>query len=110
MGSSPRKRAIKRDVAAWSAASSAEIAEREDRAGLGAAFSSEEQSRRRTLAYCTRGDTFRGAPDPSWSRQRREIRKGSIMQNQDTTESPVARTLSVIGSSWTCLILRDSIR
>ena len=29
------------------------------------------------------------------------------MQNQDTTDSPVARTISVIGSSWTCLILRD---
>ena len=29
------------------------------------------------------------------------------MQKQDTTESPVARTISVIGSSWTCLILRD---
>src|ERR1700747_664331 len=29
------------------------------------------------------------------------------MQNEDTTESPVARTISVIGSSWTCLILRD---
>ena len=29
------------------------------------------------------------------------------MPNEDTTESPVARTISVIGSSWTCLILRD---
>ena len=29
------------------------------------------------------------------------------MQNQDTTDSPVGRTISVIGSSWTCLILRD---
>src|SRR5262249_17843733 len=29
------------------------------------------------------------------------------MQNQDTPDSPVARTISVIGSSWTCLILRD---
>src|SRR4029078_5892448 len=29
------------------------------------------------------------------------------MPNQDSTECPVARTLSVIGSSWTCLILRD---
>src|SRR5258708_6750574 len=29
------------------------------------------------------------------------------MRNQDTTDSPVARTISVIGSSWTCLILRD---
>ena len=29
------------------------------------------------------------------------------MQNQETAESPVARTISVIGSSWTCLILRD---
>ena len=29
------------------------------------------------------------------------------MQNQDTLEGPVARTISVIGSSWTCLILRD---
>jgi DNA-binding HxlR family transcriptional regulator len=31
----------------------------------------------------------------------------SIMQNQDTPEGPVARTIGVIGSSWTCLILRD---
>jgi DNA-binding HxlR family transcriptional regulator len=29
------------------------------------------------------------------------------MQKQDAAECPVARTLSVIGSSWTCLILRD---
>ena len=29
------------------------------------------------------------------------------MKMQDTTECPVARTLSVIGSSWACLILRD---
>ena len=30
------------------------------------------------------------------------------MQNQPSvTECPVALTLSVIGSSWTCLILRD---
>jgi DNA-binding HxlR family transcriptional regulator len=29
------------------------------------------------------------------------------MEKQDTAECPVARTLSVIGSSWTCLILRD---
>lgn len=30
------------------------------------------------------------------------------MQNQPSvTDCPVARTLSVIGSSWTCLILRD---
>src|SRR5690242_20430771 len=29
------------------------------------------------------------------------------MQNQDTAEGPVPRTISVIGSSWTCLILRD---
>ncbi len=29
------------------------------------------------------------------------------MKMQDTTECPVARTLSVIGSSWVCLILRD---
>ncbi len=29
------------------------------------------------------------------------------MQNQDIADCPVARTLSVIGSSWTCLILRD---
>ena len=30
------------------------------------------------------------------------------MQKQDTTtDCPVARTLSVIGPSWTCLILRD---
>src|SRR6202166_5441826 len=28
---------------------------------------------------------------------------------QDTADCPVARTLSVIGSSWTCLILRDLI-
>src|SRR3984893_10813254 len=26
---------------------------------------------------------------------------------QDTADCPVARTLSVIGSNWTCLILRD---
>ncbi len=29
------------------------------------------------------------------------------MKMQDTTACPVARTLSVIGSSWACLILRD---
>jgi DNA-binding HxlR family transcriptional regulator len=29
------------------------------------------------------------------------------MKMQDSTECPVARTLSVIGSSWACLILRD---
>jgi DNA-binding HxlR family transcriptional regulator len=29
------------------------------------------------------------------------------MPNEDATESPVARTISVIGPSWTCLILRD---
>jgi DNA-binding HxlR family transcriptional regulator len=29
------------------------------------------------------------------------------MPKQDTADCPVARTLSVIGSSWTCLILRD---
>src|SRR6266849_2689332 len=29
------------------------------------------------------------------------------MQKQDTADCPVARTLNVIGSSWTCLILRD---
>jgi DNA-binding HxlR family transcriptional regulator len=29
------------------------------------------------------------------------------MQKQDTTDCPVTRTLSVIGSSWTCLVLRD---
>jgi DNA-binding HxlR family transcriptional regulator len=29
------------------------------------------------------------------------------MAKQDTADGPVARTLSVIGSSWTCLILRD---
>src|SRR6201987_3418504 len=29
------------------------------------------------------------------------------MPDQDTTDSPVARAISVIGSSWTCLILRD---
>ena len=30
------------------------------------------------------------------------------MQKQDTAaDCPVARTLSVIGSSWTCLVLRD---
>src|SRR5882757_2078020 len=32
------------------------------------------------------------------------------MQNQDTTDSPVARTISVIGSSWTCLILHGPRR
>jgi DNA-binding HxlR family transcriptional regulator len=31
------------------------------------------------------------------------------MQSQDTVDCPVERTLSVIGSSWTCLILRDLI-
>src|SRR5208282_1965502 len=31
------------------------------------------------------------------------------MQSQDTAGCPVERTLSVIGSSWTCLILRDLI-
>ena len=30
-----------------------------------------------------------------------------MRKKQDTDEWPVARTLSVIGSSWTCLILRD---
>ncbi len=29
------------------------------------------------------------------------------MKMQDATDCPVARTLSVIGSSWACLILRD---
>ena len=29
------------------------------------------------------------------------------MQKQDTADCPVARTLSVIGSRWACLILRD---
>ena len=29
------------------------------------------------------------------------------MPKQDTADHPVARTLSVIGSSWTCLILRE---
>src|SRR5208282_2251080 len=29
------------------------------------------------------------------------------MQKEDTADCPVARTLSVIGSSWACLILRD---
>jgi len=29
------------------------------------------------------------------------------MEKQAAAECPVARTLSVIGSSWTCLILRD---
>ena len=29
------------------------------------------------------------------------------MQKQYTADCPVACTLSVIGSSWTCLILRD---
>lgn len=32
------------------------------------------------------------------------------MQKEDIAECPVARTLGVIGSSWTCLILRDLIR
>ncbi len=31
------------------------------------------------------------------------------MQKIQETDCPVARTLSVIGSSWTCLILRDLI-
>jgi DNA-binding HxlR family transcriptional regulator len=29
------------------------------------------------------------------------------MQKQNALDCPVARTLNVIGSSWTCLILRD---
>jgi DNA-binding HxlR family transcriptional regulator len=29
------------------------------------------------------------------------------MPKQDIADRPVARTLSVIGSSWTCLILRE---
>jgi DNA-binding HxlR family transcriptional regulator len=29
------------------------------------------------------------------------------MPKQDTADGPVARTLSVVGSSWTCLILRE---
>jgi DNA-binding HxlR family transcriptional regulator len=29
------------------------------------------------------------------------------MQKQYTADCPVTRTLSVVGSSWTCLILRD---
>jgi DNA-binding HxlR family transcriptional regulator len=29
------------------------------------------------------------------------------MKNDDQSDSAVARTISVIGSSWTCLILRD---
>lgn len=33
--------------------------------------------------------------------------ENGTMEEQHTTECPVARTLSVIGSSWTCLILRD---
>src|ERR1700756_4292433 len=32
------------------------------------------------------------------------------MPKQDTADSPVAHTLSVIGSSWTCLILRDLLQ
>jgi len=31
------------------------------------------------------------------------------MQKKDSTDCPVAHTLSVIGSGWTCLILRDLI-
>src|SRR6202045_5443999 len=29
------------------------------------------------------------------------------MKNKDQPDSPVARTISVIGSRWACLILRD---
>jgi len=29
------------------------------------------------------------------------------MQKRDAADCPVVRRLSVIGSSWTCLILRD---
>jgi DNA-binding HxlR family transcriptional regulator len=29
------------------------------------------------------------------------------MPKQDTADCPVARTMDVIGSSWTCLILRE---
>ena len=32
------------------------------------------------------------------------------MPNEDIPESAVARTISVIGSSWTCLILRDFLQ
>src|SRR6202007_1082451 len=32
------------------------------------------------------------------------------MPNEDIPESAVARTISVIGSSWTCLILRCFLR
>jgi DNA-binding HxlR family transcriptional regulator len=31
------------------------------------------------------------------------------MKSQETADCPVERTLSVVGSSWTCLILRDLI-
>jgi DNA-binding HxlR family transcriptional regulator len=34
-------------------------------------------------------------------------RYSGAMKKQDDAECPVARTLSVIGSSWVCLILRD---
>jgi DNA-binding HxlR family transcriptional regulator len=33
--------------------------------------------------------------------------KIEVMQKPNIEDCPVARTLSVIGSSWTCLILRD---
>src|SRR5271154_2595142 len=32
------------------------------------------------------------------------------MQKQYSVDCPVARTLSVIGSNWTCLILRDLLQ
>jgi DNA-binding HxlR family transcriptional regulator len=35
------------------------------------------------------------------------MQKNDTKTKQDTADCPVARTLSVIGSNWTCLILRD---
>jgi DNA-binding HxlR family transcriptional regulator len=37
------------------------------------------------------------------------VDKVMAMKTQDAADCPVERTLSVIGSSWTCLILRDLI-
>jgi DNA-binding HxlR family transcriptional regulator len=35
------------------------------------------------------------------------MQKKGTKSQQDTADCPVAHTLSVIGSNWTCLILRD---
>ena len=35
------------------------------------------------------------------------MQKSGTTPKQDVADCPVARTVSVIGSSWTCLVLRD---